>query len=721
MTQANPLVSIVVPAYNAERFLGEALASIRAQTYRNLEIIVCDDASTDATAAIAQGTGDARIRYLRNDTTLGGYGAMNRAVGESRGEFVAIYHADDVYDPKIVEREAAFLREHSTVGAVFCIDRFIDETGREYTRLRLPESLANTRVLDAATVAENLLRHKNTFLRTPSVMFRRTAFDAVGGFDQQRFGIAADLDMWARLSLEGPIGLIDEYLMGYRHYTAQWSKQYERMRTEPEMFFAVMDRHLSRPGVRALVSEEALTCYRVWRVQDEAERAANAYMLGDPKRAVALLNTSLVRPLLRSSRRSQVARVLALRTLVRAAAATGPRARGLVHFARFRRLPPRTIAPPSTTAAHSLGNATSSNGAQASNRKSPAIRVFLDPFTKHFYGNELFDPKSRYNRDDAHRPWFRLKERLNQRGVSIDTADYLEGAQRENGRGANVYVSFGVHDTYRSLVDREDVLLNAFYLFEVVVVDPAMYNATPELAKHFRTIYTWSSSEKLRPFVPNVPPMKKYRIPMPFDHVIEPHWSRGDRNGIIIVNSNKRAVLAESELYTERLRALKHFAPSGAIDLWGRLWDKGLGDNEAEFGEAVRATWRGPVDDKYDAMSRYKYSICYENMILEGWITEKLFDCLYSGVVPIYLGAPDIAEAVDPACYIDAREFANYAEMQKYLDSVSDADYERFRMAGRDYLASAQYQQFSPDGFADRFIRDVEDHVRERGLAHLWA
>jgi glycosyltransferase involved in cell wall biosynthesis len=721
MTQANPLVSIVVPAYNAERFLGEALASIRAQTYRNLEIIVCDDASTDATAAIAQGTGDARIRYLRNDTTLGGYGAMNRAVGESRGEFVAIYHADDVYDPKIVEREAAFLREHSTVGAVFCIDRFIDETGREYTRLRLPESLTNTRVLDAATVAENLLRHKNTFLRTPSVMFRRTAFDAVGGFDQQRFGIAADLDMWARLSLEGPIGLIDEYLMGYRHYTAQWSKQYERMRTEPEMFFAVMDRHLSRPGVRALVSEEALTCYRVWRVQDEAERAANAYMLGDPKRAVALLNTSLVRPLLRSSRRSQVARVLALRTLVRAAAATGPRARGLVHFARFRRLPPRTIAQPSTTAAHSLGNATSSNGAQASNRKSPAIRVFLDPFTKHFYGNELFDPKSRYNRDDAHRPWFRLKERLNQRGVSIDTADYLEGAQRENGRGANVYVSFGVHDTYRSLVDREDVLLNAFYLFEVVVVDPAMYNATPELAKHFRTIYTWSSSEKLRPFVPNVPPMKKYRIPMPFDHVIEPHWSRGDRNGIIIVNSNKRAVLAESELYTERLRALKHFAPSGAIDLWGRLWDKGLGDNEAEFGEAVRATWRGPVDDKYDAMSRYKYSICYENMILEGWITEKLFDCLYSGVVPIYLGAPDIAEAVDPACYIDAREFANYAEMQKYLDSVSDADYERFRMAGRDYLASAQYQQFSPDGFADRFIRDVEDHVRERGLAHLWA
>jgi alpha(1,3/1,4) fucosyltransferase len=107
-------------------------------------------------------------------------------------------------------------------------------------------------------------------------------------------------------------------------------------------------------------------------------------------------------------------------------------------------------------------------------------------------------------------------------------------------------------------------------------------------------------------------------------------------------------------------------------------------------------------------------------MILDGWITEKLFDCLYAGVVPIYLGAPDIADAVDPGCYIDARRFADYDEMQRYLDSISDAEYEAMRVAGRDYLASAQFRQFSPDAFADRFISDIEQHVQERGLAHLW-
>ena len=283
-----------------------------------------------------------------------------------------------------------------------------------------------------------------------------------------------------------------------------------------------------------------------------------------------------------------------------------------------------------------------------------------------------------------------------------------------------MYVSFGVHDGYQALLERDDVLLTAFYLFEVIVVDPAMYRATPELARHFRTLYSWTNTDQLRPFLPNVPEMRQFRIPMPFDDAIEPHWSRRDRRGIIMVNSNKRAVLTEGELYTERLRALKHFAAGGGIDLWGRLWENGLGELEAEFGDAVRRSWRGPVDDKHEAMSRYRFAICYENMILDGWITEKLFDCLYAGVVPIYLGAPDIGDAVDPNCYIDARRFANYDEMERYLASLTDIEYEAMRIAGRDYLASAQFRQFSPDGFADRFIRDIEEHVRERGLAHLW-
>ena len=739
MVDPEPLVSVVIPAYNAGRFLGEALASVRAQTYRRLEIIVCDDASTDDTDAIAQSSGDSRVRYLRNDATLGGYGAMNRGVRESRGDYVAIYHADDVYDANIVAREVAYLREHGDAGAVFCLDRFLDESGREYTRLQLPDMLRSTTSFDAASLAEGLLRFENTFLRTPSVMFRRQAFDSVGGFDQERFGIAADLDMWARLSLEWRIGLVHEYLMGYRHYTAQWSKRYERLRVEQDLYFAVMDRHLSRPGVRALVSEEALTCYRVSRVQDEAERAANAYILGDRRRAVALLNSSLVRPLLRTPQRARVARVLGLRTLVRIAAATGTAApvRALVHFARFRRLPGGDLAPPPSSVAQSLrdnapaGVAGAPNGRVGASagtptdtavRREPRVRVYVDPYTPHFYGNELFNARSRFNRDNSLRPWFRLRERLAAHDIPVATADYLldSSARRSNSSDVDVYVSFGVRSNYSALSQRDDVLLNAFYLFEVIVVEPDLYYATPELARHFRTVYSWTSADQLRPFVPDVPALAPFRIPMAYDQVLEPHWSRTDRRGIILVNSNKRAALSDGELYTERLRALKYFARNDAIDLWGRLWENGLGELEPEFGDAIRRSWRGPLDDKYEAMSRYRFAICYENMVLDGWITEKLFDCLTAGVVPIYLGAPDIADVVDPACYIDFRRFGSYEELDRYLNALSDADYERFRVAGRDYLRSEQFRQFTPDAFADRFIGDVEAHLRERGLGHLW-
>jgi len=203
MAKTSPLVSIVVPAYNAERFLSEALASVCAQSHSAIEVIVCDDASTDATPRIAKATGDDRVRYLRNEQTLGGYGAMNRGVRESNGEYVAIYHADDVYDPRIVERELAFLLARPEVGAVFCLDRFIDETGREYGRLKLPPLVTRVESFDTALLAENLLRYKNTFLRTPSVMFRRAAFDAVGGFDPEFFLFKEEEDLFVRMRAAG--------------------------------------------------------------------------------------------------------------------------------------------------------------------------------------------------------------------------------------------------------------------------------------------------------------------------------------------------------------------------------------------------------------------------------------------------------------------------------------------------------------------------------------
>src|SRR5258708_255138 len=112
-----PRVSICISAYNVERFLGEALRSILGQTYRNTEIILVDTGSADRTFEVAGSFADERLRCFRLPDNIGGYQAMNLVASQARGELVAIYHSDDVYEPTIVEKEVAYLASHPEAGA----------------------------------------------------------------------------------------------------------------------------------------------------------------------------------------------------------------------------------------------------------------------------------------------------------------------------------------------------------------------------------------------------------------------------------------------------------------------------------------------------------------------------------------------------------------------------------------------------------------------------
>src|SRR5262249_46829811 len=137
---AGPLVSIVVPVFNGADYLRVSLDSILSQSYPNIEVLVMDDASTDTTPEILAGYGD-RIHVRRQSTNRGIYGNANDGIALARGEYIAVYHGDDIYDRRIVEREVAFLESHPQAGAVFCLDVFVDAEGHEYGRLQIPPEL----------------------------------------------------------------------------------------------------------------------------------------------------------------------------------------------------------------------------------------------------------------------------------------------------------------------------------------------------------------------------------------------------------------------------------------------------------------------------------------------------------------------------------------------------------------------------------------------------
>src|ERR1043166_5605534 len=103
MTQASiPLVSIIVPVLNGARYLRESLDSLVHQSYPRIEVLVMDDASTDATPEIVSSYGN-RVKWRRQPRNRGQFGNVNDGIGLAEGEFIAVYHADDIYAPIIVE------------------------------------------------------------------------------------------------------------------------------------------------------------------------------------------------------------------------------------------------------------------------------------------------------------------------------------------------------------------------------------------------------------------------------------------------------------------------------------------------------------------------------------------------------------------------------------------------------------------------------------------
>lgn len=313
---ATPLVSVVVPVYNGGRHLRASLDSLVAQRHPRVELIVMDDGSTDDSAAIAESYGDA-LRLVRQPGNLGQFDNVNAGIALARGDYVAVFHADDVYDPDIVEREVAFLEENPGVAAVFCLDRFIDAEGREYARLSLPADVPTDRPLDWAATLEAILRHKNRFLRTPGAMVRADVYREVGGFDA-RFGSAGDLEMWLRIARSHPIAILPRHLFSYRHFHGSVAQSYQRLRTEPENYFEIVDAHLDAGG-RDVVSAAALADHEAHRAEDRLMCAVNRYVEGDVAAARAMLATVHASALVRS-RRVQRGRLLVLLGLMRTAA-----------------------------------------------------------------------------------------------------------------------------------------------------------------------------------------------------------------------------------------------------------------------------------------------------------------------------------------------------------------------------------------------------------------
>jgi hypothetical protein len=354
------------------------------------------------------------------------------------------------------------------------------------------------------------------------------------------------------------------------------------------------------------------------------------------------------------------------------------------------------------------------------------VGLWIDPVTHHLEADRLFmRGAAGYTGEDVD-IWLYLQDWFAQRGVSVHTADrLLDGSAKA--ASLNVYVSFGTRHRYTKLTKRSDVVLSGFFARECPVVEPKLYRDLDKLSQSFKRMFSFSTGEALRPFLRAPVAFDRFRLTQPHDGVSPEPWANRDRRWLALVSTNKLPRLYLNELYTERLRALEYFHRYDEIDLFGLAWDEppyrmgetvfnGMPKRIARAAHvrwrrlrptndpcrlAAAQAWRGPTMANVDTLGNYTFAICFENMQLDGWVTERIFDTLAAGAIPIYLGAPDIERWVSPDCYIDMRRFSSYEELRDFMRGLGPNEIEAYREAGRAYFASAQYGPFTKPAFAE--------------------
>lgn len=326
----------------------------------------------------------------------------------------------------------------------------------------------------------------------------------------------------------------------------------------------------------------------------------------------------------------------------------------------------------------------------------------------YFYKNKIFDLNYIKNQDYRGYHLFLLKQRLSQYGISLDTFDYFD----PNTASDSMFIFNNIPKnknilTYHKNIDKYLILS------ECEVVKPE--NGDKNLHEYFTKVFTWND---------NIVDNKRYfKVGYPNKIPSEIKFDFGNRNKLCTMIAGNKGSRHNLELYTERRIAIRWFEKTHPtdFDLYGVGWDKRL-FNGSLLGKLNRfdmitkqrlfrpnyISFKGNVKSKNDILQKYRFSICYENAKeIPGYITEKIFDCFFSGCIPIYLGDPNINISIPDNTFIDKREFKTYEDLYSYLKNMSYVDYSYYLNSIMKFLKSDKINLFSAEHFVETLIKEI--------------
>lgn len=319
-------------------------------------------------------------------------------------------------------------------------------------------------------------------------------------------------------------------------------------------------------------------------------------------------------------------------------------------------------------------------------------------FTSNFYQkNRIFDMDDEVsNRDNCLYGYYLMKEIFSENGINLSTQD-INPPQKSR------------FTIFLEMPTKVPDLRNNNYLILLESEVTRPYNWKLSHHKNYKKIFTWNDdiiddNKYIKICFPNRIPRK---IVFPTMH----------KKLLTMIVGNKSSP-HPYELYSERLKIINWFEKNhpDVLDLYGFNWNeykfhgkfailnrfKLLTTIFNSISPPIHLSYKGIINNKKDVLMKYTYAICFENAKnINGYITEKIFDCFFSGCIPIYLGAPNIDDYIPDKTFINMNDFQDYRILFNYLINVSESEYDSYIKEIKKYLKSDKINQFSDVSFSD--------------------
>lgn len=239
-----PKVSVIMPVYNGEKYLKEAIESILNQTATDLELIIIDDGSVDSTSNIINSFNDERIKYFKNEKNSGISFSLNRALDLACGEFIARMDADDISLPSRLETQIKYMQKNSEIEVCGCNVRLIGTDEKSWPSSESSEALKVDLIF-------------NCCLAHPTVMFRKSVVQSGEARYNSAFDHMEDYELWTRLIKSHKFGCVQDVLFEYRIHPSQTTQNHD------EKYIEQMSRIKRRliNDLKLEVSEEQFWAY----------------------------------------------------------------------------------------------------------------------------------------------------------------------------------------------------------------------------------------------------------------------------------------------------------------------------------------------------------------------------------------------------------------------------------------------------------------------------